>query len=465
MVDPTAKESQILFDGAHDADSLAQRDLHDRYANRLIALVRSKLGQKFRSRLDAEDIVNSAFQSFFSALTADRFVLPPHGGLWPLLAQITLHKLHRATRHHTRHRRNIDAQQRLADIADVAQDDFAGTAEVALRDELQWLAGKLSEKAMLAIELSLQGESQQRIAEQLDCNPRTVRRYLAEARSLLRFRLSDLLPAGHDADQTQDPANGLNFDNYLLRRMVGSGSYAKVYLATDKTTGNDVAIKYLRKRWMNDRSAVRRFIAETQLVRKLDIAGIVPCFGGGVTGEGSRFIVMQWIDGETLADRITRKPLREAEAQSKFTLLAQTLGEIHKRGILHCDLKPSNILIDSGGRWWLADFGFAQRFDAPSLVVAGTPAYMAPEQLDPFFGPLGPATDLYATGVILLHALTGVQPPSNANLDNRWIDGLITGSKGLSGPLASLIRDLTQRRSRDRIGTASTLVQRLTNMQ
>ncbi len=193
-----------------------------------------------RSRFDAEDVVNSAFRSFFVRLSDGRFVLPDTGGLWPLLAQIAIHKLHRSTEFHLRQRRRASAEG--AGGPDTSADDFDARGfhrsggdddELVLREELEWLAEKLPEAAMHAVRLSVEGYSHQEVADTLAVSDRTVRRYLSETRSLLRVRLDRLTPRQRDVTST---AETVRWDNYLLRRMVGAGRFGKVYLATEKST-------------------------------------------------------------------------------------------------------------------------------------------------------------------------------------------------------------------------------------
>jgi RNA polymerase sigma factor (sigma-70 family) len=463
MIEPTNTESRILFERSRSADAEAQQDLYDRYAVRLLALVRGRLNRQLQARFDAEDVVNSAFRSFFGALTGDRFALPSRGGLWPLLAQITLHKLHRSTQHHRRWRRSASRDECLSETSSRGHHDHDAVAELSLRDELTWLADKLPRDAATALELSIDGFSHEEIAGRLQCTSRTVRRYLAEARVLLRARLGQYADHGLESRAAATAADALEYDRYLLRRMIGAGAFGKVYLATDKTNGADVAVKYLRKRWAKDPRIVKRFAHETNLLARLKIAGVVPCFGGGSTGDGGRYLVMKWIDGQTLSERITQQRLEEAELRGQFSQLAECLQQVHAAGIIHCDLKPTNILIDQGGRWWLTDFGFARQATCSVGTLAGTPAYMAPEQLDPFYGPLGTWTDLYAVGKLILASVAG-EAVGQACFTAACPTAeqiLAECPAPISEELATIVRQLLQRRIEDRLASALDLARLL----
>lgn len=471
---PTATESAALFWGAADQDPESQRQLHQRYADRITRLVRSRLQQSVRSRFDAEDVVNSAFRSFFMRLSDGRFVLPDTGGLWPLLAQIAIHKLHRSTEFHLRQRRRASAE--AAGGPDTSADNFdardfhrfGGDDELILREELDWLAEKLPEAAMHAVRLSIEGYSHQEVADTLAVSDRTVRRYLSETRSLLRVRLDRLAPRQSEVTST---AETVRWDNYLLRRMVGDGRFGKVYLATEKSTLRDVAIKHLRKRWTRDAAVRAQFDREAEMMSRLAIDGVVETYGHGSTPREGRFIVMKWVDGGSLADSLAGTPeFDTAETIERFADLADTLEKVHDRGIVHRDVKPANVLVSPERRWLLTDFGFAVDSDSrqPNRSM-GTPAYMAPEQIDPFFGPIGPWTDNYSWGVMLAQWLTGQTHFANRTADQAISmatqsdrEDLVDAVTARHGHvLGKLVADSLKRKTRDRARTSEELATRL----
>lgn len=470
---PTTTESASLFREAAADSPEAQSELHRRYAARMVSLIRSRLRDSVRSRFDAEDVVNSAFRSFFAGLSEGQFLLPPTGGLWPLLAQISLHKLHRTTEHHHREKRSV-ASESIAAEPDADRWD-ASDAEAIVRDELRWLAERLSEPAFATVALSVEGFSGKEIASQLQVSDRTVRRYLCESRALLRSRLTSATEVGNRPESVAtETADDLRFDDYLLRRMVGAGRFGRVYLATEKSTGRDVAIKYLRKRWTDDARIRRQFDQEASVLREMKIRGVIASHGSGETPSEGRFIVMDWVDGGNLAETFARGNHNVNERIERFAELADTLHHVHQHGMLHRDLKPANVLVDRGtGRWMLTDFGLAvsNRSSTP-LDLQGTPAYMAAEQFDPFFGPIGPWTDVYSIGVMLFESLCGVPRFSTDSVEE--LVHQVTESDGaevatiLGGrhpaPLIELIGATFVRRTRDRIGSAGELSQRLATL-
>src|SRR5262249_3052224 len=132
--------------------------------------------------------------------------------------------------------------------------------------------------------------------------------------------------------------------------------------------------------------------------------------------DGRTFITMAYLEGGSLADRIERGPLPVREAATLVRTLAEALEEAHRRGIVHRDLKPANVLHNARGQPVVTDFGLARRLTPLSAEtlsaqgVVGTPAYMAPEQVNGDTAAIGPATDVYALGVVLYEVLTGTRP-------------------------------------------------------
>jgi hypothetical protein len=199
---------------------------------------------------------------------------------------------------------------------------------------------------------------------------------------------------------------------YTLGALLGQGGVGIVYASHHPQLDRPVAIKALLPG--ADADAVRRFTREAQVVAALSHPGIINILDVDAD-QGRPFIVMELIDGGSLAARITQGPLAPAEALRLMLALADALGYAHSKGIIHRDLKPGNVLLRTDGSPVLADFGLARpplpggdaRVTATG-VVAGTLAYMAPEQLRS--APLDARTDIYALGVMLFEMLTGRLP-------------------------------------------------------
>src|SRR5262245_1746452 len=212
-----------------------------------------------------------------------------------------------------------------------------------------------------------------------------------------------------------------NFGRYELRRLLGRGGMGAVFLAFDQQLSRLVALKMPRLEGTPP-EVVQRFQREARAAAALNHPNICPVHDVGVI-DGRHYLTMAYVEGDTLADVLRREgPLSADRAVAIVHDVAFAIDEAHRHGILHRDLKPSNIMIDRHGRAVVMDFGLAQRIEAKRDerltqigAVVGTPAYMAPEQIDGS-GKLGPAVDVYSLGVILYEALTGKLPHTAPSL-------------------------------------------------
>jgi tRNA A-37 threonylcarbamoyl transferase component Bud32 len=199
---------------------------------------------------------------------------------------------------------------------------------------------------------------------------------------------------------------------YVLSDLLGEGGAARVYAAKDER-GRDVAIKRLRRPASEDPTSARRLEREADVLRGLDHPGLVRVLDSGRDEEGHSYLALERVDGVSLRDRIAKDgPLDEREAWRIVRATALALRAAHAAGVLHRDLTPSNVLLDTKGRPKLGDFGLARRASDPKLSregeSSGTPAYMAPEQ---WWGTtIDERTDVYGLGAILYECLTGAPP-------------------------------------------------------
>lgn len=196
---------------------------------------------------------------------------------------------------------------------------------------------------------------------------------------------------------------------YLLLDRIGEGGMGEVWRARQVATGRDVAVKLLRHG-----ASPARFEKEIAALARLDHPGIVRLYHAGQDG-GRAFLVLELIAGESLAQELARGRLPPREAARAVREAAEALHAAHAIGLIHRDVKPSNLVRDAAGRIRVADFGLAKDLAAAEDLTLtgdrlGTPAYMAPEQIDPRLGSLGPATDVRGLGATLYHALTGRAP-------------------------------------------------------
>ena len=193
--------------------------------------------------------------------------------------------------------------------------------------------------------------------------------------------------------------------------MIGEGAFGRVYRGLDRRLERAVAVKVIKPWWAEDGGWVERFQREAQLLARVSDPGIVQIFDIGDAQEGP-YYVAELVEGESLAERLRRGPLPPAEALAVSEQLCGALASAHAQGVVHCDVKPANVLLTPDGRVKVGDFGVARLADAtsqaPSATLAGTPRYMSPEQARGRRPT--PATDVYSAGVVLYEMLAG-EPP------------------------------------------------------
>ncbi len=211
-------------------------------------------------------------------------------------------------------------------------------------------------------------------------------------------------------DPTQAmPAGGgepvLVASRYRLRSLLGRGGTAEVWRAEDEALARDVALKLVTV--PTDDSAARAG-EEARLLARLSHPGLVPVYDAGSDERGRPWVVMELVEGETLADTLKRGPLDSERAATIGRSIAEALAYVHGQGLLHRDVKPANILVGRDGRVRLTDFGIARLVDAARVtstgMMVGTASYLAPEQVAG--EPVGAAADVYALGLVLLECLT-----------------------------------------------------------
>ena len=217
----------------------------------------------------------------------------------------------------------------------------------------------------------------------------------------------------------ESQAGPVAFGRYRVQEKLGAGGMGAVYLARDDELGRDVAVKVLRPLTAvgePPRELIERFRREARAVALLSHANVVRVYDQGVQGDFP-FLVMELVPGPTLADRIAAGPLELREVRTLGIQLASALDAAHAAGIVHRDVKPSNVLQSGTGTWKLADFGIAHTGDSSLTITGqflGTPAFAAPEMLEG--GQAGAPADVYSLAATLYAALAGEPPYGDANL-------------------------------------------------
>jgi eukaryotic-like serine/threonine-protein kinase len=402
-------------------DPAAAEELFRRYAERLTRLARSRLARKLAARIDPEDVILSAYRSFFLLARGGGVALRESGDLWRLLVRITLRKVYRSARRHYAECRSVEREQPLSgesgaalEAAALGREPTPGEA-AALLDELRCLLAPLGPVQRRIVELRLQGHEVDEIATEVRRSPRTVRRTLAGLGEELerRLRKAALPPTG------PPPVAGavawLSYGDIVLQRQLGEGGMGKVYRARRRGSSVPVAVKLLRKPLRQHETATARLLAEAELLARLGHSGIVAIHALGRLPDGGHFLVMDLIEGSDLAREMAAGPVPLGKALRWVSEAADAIHHAHERGVVHCDLKPSNLLLDRSGRVHVTDFGLGRMLgDGNGQAAGGTAGYMAPEQADPAWGPISPRTDVHGLGAVL-YALLGGHPPFAAD--------------------------------------------------
>ena len=203
------------------------------------------------------------------------------------------------------------------------------------------------------------------------------------------------------------------FGRYEIKSEIGRGGMATVFHANDPRFERDVAIKVLPREFLHEPQFRVRFEREAKMIALLEHPAIVPVYDFGEE-DGQPFIVMRYMSGGSLSDRLQKGAFSLSEAAQIIDRLAPAMDAAHSKGIVHRDLKPGNILFDQYGNAFLADFGIARLAQAggsnlTGTAILGTPAYMSPEQVQGD-KEINGRSDVYALGVIFFQMITGSVP-------------------------------------------------------
>jgi serine/threonine-protein kinase len=254
---------------------------------------------------------------------------------------------------------------------------------------------------------------------------------------------------------------------YRLEARIGAGGMSTVYRALDETLQRQVAIKLMNREVSTDSDQLERFRREARAVAQLSHPHIVGVIDAG-EDEGRPYIVLEYIEGETLKERIRRQGrLPVAEAVAYAIEIARALGVAHARHIVHRDVKPQNVLIDEEGSAKVTDFGIARTLDEEGLTadgrVLGTTDYVSPEQA--LGQPVTGQSDLYSVGIVLYEMLTGEVPFRGDNQVavamkhvREELPDVQLKRPGVSAALAAVIDRATAKHREDRYADDAELI-------
>lgn len=449
---PQTPRSAELLARVARGDASAELAVYDRYADRLLSLAEQRLGDKFRARASAQDVTQSAWRSFFLHARGDRFEVSQAGDLWRLLAKITMHKLGRQLERHTAAKRDVH-QELATEPAALVERQPAVIDVVAARELLQLALADLPTAQRDVIEVVLSGKSLEQLAAQSGRSVRTARRLLQQARQSIEHRLQQppqdiSSTAGNRATVDNTPPL-LNSEDYRLHQMIGAGAMGRVFRATEHSTQRTVAVKALRKHWQSDERAVERFVQEAQTLLSIEHPGVMAVTGLGRFPAGGWFLAGEYVDGPNLQTQLTKRRFDLPRAAELMNQIAEAVEHVHQCGVVHCDLKPANILLRCSGEPVVTDFGFAwslQQGPSPLWVksVGGTSGYVAPEVLAG--QPPSPAADVYALGVLAWQLVSAAnlreEPESPSAAMARWRQLCLRWADAVPGnrPAVSLFR-------------------------
>lgn len=235
----------------------------------------------------------------------------------------------------------------------------------------------------------------------------------AARRSLANHQAAVAAAAAAPAPPRKDPLTGEKLGEYIVEQKIGTGGMGVVYKARQPQIGSTVAIKILRSDVIADKRDMERLLDEARVVNAIKHRGIINIFGAGELSDGRQYLVMEYLDGETLEKRLEKVgQLSTLEAIPILDEVLAALAAAHATGIVHRDLKPANIFLvkqsDGPDLVKLLDFGLARRQMQEVSRIAGTPDYISPEHARG--RPAGPPADLYGFGILAFHLLTGQLP-------------------------------------------------------
>lgn len=452
-------------------DERAAEVLFDRYALRLVALVASRLNRRYQASIDPSEVVQSAMGSFFDAARHSRIQVSGSVSLWRLLATFARRKMARSIERQSAIKRGGEhVRLSLDSVQHQLSDGDDSDAEAASDEFVATLKAELPADLLPIVEGVLAGHTHRELAESLGIDERTVRRRLSRVRERL-------VPNAVSADEIAHPANspptlpGVNYSEFVLGKLIGSGGFGKVYRASLQCDGRTVAVKFLRKAFWQNAGARQTFLREINIASQIDHPGVIRYLGYGKSPHGGPYVISEWIVGQSLHDVADVAP---KQIIKWLRQICEALQAVHQAGLVHGDLTPSNVLVDAQGRITITDFGFSQAptqnaissLDRPR-PLGGTLGFAAQEQIDPAFGSISVKTDIYAIGG-LLHWLLYQRPPNyGLSLNESLAETLsshapeVTASATISKSFREILNSTLRKSPAERVTTIAQILQLL----
>ena len=277
------------------------------------------------------------------------------------------------------------------------------------------------------------------------------------------YDLQETIARGIDPSEQKLYEEDHIIGKFRIKKLLGKGGMGTVYLGerADGEFEQTVAIKCLTAKAATE-SFLKHFKQEQQILAKLKHPSIAQLFDGGITEDGTRYIIMELIEGKPIDEYVNEKQLSEKQIIKYFITIAQAVQAAHSQLVLHQDIKPGNILVDNNGSVKLLDFGIAQVISesSPSTeAFKGTPHYAAPEQVKN--ETISTATDIYQLGT-LLHKLVTKRLPFS-KISESGVKNIAIAHEQLNWELSSIIEKCLQANPEDRYQAVTELIDDLSN--
>jgi eukaryotic-like serine/threonine-protein kinase len=421
-----------------EADDEAAEILFERYAVRLASEIAANLSQRFQSLVDPQDVVQSAWGSFFRGIRNSKLRASQIDSVWGLLRTIAKRKLLHSISLESAKKRGGDRNRiELMDLIGKPTSNAHPTLVDELMEELTQ-DQENADQSLAVAHLLLEGWSQIEIATKLGLSDRTIRRILQRWRVVITEQ-NNRRDDSSLRIETLRSLKKYGYSEFVLTQFVGAGAFGKVYRAVPQslskaatTKQDDIAVKFLRKEFWQNHLRRKRFLEELDIASRIQHQNIVRYDGWGETRNGGLFLVQEWVSGTAL----TQTPLQQVDLPCVIAQLCDALEVLHENQLTHGDLTPNNILIDESNVIRVTDFGLASSSqglkrgnEEPSWegFQGGTPGFAAPEQYSPAFGSVCAATDIFAMGGIAYWILFG-QPPFHADSFSEMAARTISGT-------------------------------------